>query len=273
MGRGTEDCTDYTNGCTAGCPTGASCNAVEQPEHDITLSAFVLDQFEVTVGRFRMFVEAYDAWRGAGHPANGAGAGLTGTGWQSAWNGSLPATASELQGNLSCDGPRETWTDAAGANEASPINCITWFEAHAFCVWDGGRLPTEAEWEYAAAGGDQNLLFPWGSGDPTCSHANYSACVGNVQPVGFATSGAGRWGHEDLAANLYEWVFDWYVDDWYQQAQATGTDVVNLDLSADRSLRGGYFEAGSSSARGATRFGLPPSSRLYPIGLRCARIP
>jgi len=101
-------------------------------------------------------------------------------------------------------------------NEAFAINCVGWHLAFSFCIWDGGRLPTEAEWEYAAAGGEENRLFPWGAAEPT-SIEFANALVGNgfnlAGPrveVGRAQAGAGRWGHLDLGGGMLEWVFDKY---------------------------------------------------------------
>ena len=114
------------------------------------------------------------------------------------------------------DGPVELRTVLSdldrrrGPHETLPINCIDWYEAYAFCIWDGGFLPSEAEWEYAAAGGDEQREYPWGSTDPECdlatsslyliSDCNYppgsTACSGvvNIAPVGTATAGRGALG-------------------------------------------------------------------------------
>ena len=269
MGRGTESCTN----CTAGCPGGVTCNADETPEHDVTVSAFSLDKYEVTVGRFRRYVDAYDAL-GAPPPANsGAHPNIPGTGWQADWNGNLPADTATLQAAIQCQAPYYTW---GKGNEQLPIGCASWHLALAFCIWDGGRLPTEAEWEYAAAGGDENRLYPWASSlAPSCSLANYSNCVStNVAPVGSYASGQGRWGHLDLAGNLLEWTFDWYSDLWYSNTSATGTDVANVTPSSYRIFRGGswgdYYDL---RAARRTYDAVAPASYHAQLGLRCARSP
>jgi formylglycine-generating enzyme len=282
MGRGTETCSN----CTAGCPGGMTCNADETPEHAVTVSAFSLDKYEVTVGRFRRYVEAYDALNAPPPASSGAHPNIPGTGWQAAWSGNLPANSSQLQQSVSgpsgtlCQ-PHQTWTKG---NDQLPINCVSWYEAQAFCIWDGGRLPTEAEWEYAAAGGSENRLYPWGSNPPSCSLANFGesvppsgvGCVGAAAAVGSYPAGIGRWNHMDLAGNVWEWVFDWYSANWYSDLSAAGTDIANLASSSRRVDRGGSWSgtAPAKETRVAWRYGLlAPTYRDYNGGLRCARNP
>lgn len=261
----------------------------ELPEHSVTVDSFSLDKHEVTVGRFREFVAAYDG----SPPAPGAGAhpSIPGTGWDSAWDASLPATQAALIAKVSGAGHQDldytspTWSDAAESaeQEARPIRYVSWYVAQAFCIWDGGRLPTEAEWEYAAAGGEENRLYPWGSATPddTLVSANYYG--GN--PVGSKPAGAGRWGHLDLAGSVWEWVFDWHHPDWYSDPASQGENVCNVATpytspynSPNRVTRGGNYKSSAesyyASLRAADREAKGPESPYDgTTGFRCARSP
>lgn len=108
-----------------------------------TVSGFVLDVYEVTVGRFRAFVNAGLGTQGSA-PASGAGAHprLAGSGWDAGWNGNLVASTAALVSGVKCYATYQTWTDSAGVNENKAMNCVSWYEAMAFCIWDGGYLPT-----------------------------------------------------------------------------------------------------------------------------------
>lgn len=277
MGRGESPTdADYT-----GYPLGLPFDD-ELPEHDVTISAFALDRYEVTVGRFRKFVEAYDAWR-ASATAQGAGESKAddGTGWDASWNAALPSNASALSSNLktACQGslePTPTWTEFAADQEAFPINCVTWYEAFAFCVWDGGRLPTEAEWEYAAAGGALNRKYPWGDDDamPAVPANFYRTRQSPMVAVGaFSPAGAGIFGHEDLAGSVLEWVFDAYDSGYYAAIGGSCNDCANAASGAERVMRGGSWEDDLNYLRAAARQSSEPAVRSEETGFRCARLP
>ena len=122
-------------------------------------------------------------------------------------------TPAAISASLNSCAPDGTWTTTPGTHENAPINCLTWYKAFAFCAWDGGWLPTEAEWEYAAKGGSDERTFPWGSTDFTVDGgvdpANYARTGNNpLIAVGSYPAGAGKWGHQDLAGGAWEWVMN-----------------------------------------------------------------
>lgn len=254
------------------------------------VSGFLLDEYLITVGRFREFVAASAAgWvppAGSGkHTHLNGGLGLVnsaGAGYEPGWVAAdaiyIPADADEWATRLKCEPSFQTWTDTVGAHETLPINCIDWYEAYAFCIWDGGFLPSEAEWEYAAAGGDEQRRYPWGSADPgtdsqyAISDCHYptgsQGCTGveNLAPVGTATLGAGRWGQLDLAGNLGEWTLDWYAP--YVEPC---TDCVFLTDFSYRVTRGGSFGTDTDNMFPPARDGDVPITRNSFHGARCAR--
>ena len=247
-----------------------------------TISGFRLDLYEVTVGRFRAFVNA-DMGTLPRAPAAGAGAHahIPGSGWDPAWNASLPADTAALVASVSCNTGYQTWTNAAAANESLPINCVSWFDAFAFCAWDGGYLPTETEWNYAAAGGGDQRAYPWsvpaGTLQIDVSYANYnpsaSTCIngasGMLERVGSKSpKGDGPWGHADLAGNVKEWVLDGFTT--YANPC---TDCAELTTIAQRTLRGGSFVDAASCARAVTRGSNDPAMNIPAFGFRCARSP
>jgi len=253
--------------------------------HPASVNDFRLDTFEVTVGRFRRFASAGMGTQQNPPPSDAGARIFEGVanqgGWDPGWTTSLTADARALATALHCDAAFETWTDTPGANENLPINCITGYEAMAFCLWDGGFLPTETEWNFAASGGDEQRAYPWSNPASSlavdCSHANYypgmpcvSAPIGAVSRVGSVSAGDGRWGQADLGGNVWEWTLDWYL----ASQPSTCDDCANLTPASSRVIRGGAFAYGESYLRAANRnVGAGPTARQGFVGFRCARGP
>jgi cysteine-rich repeat protein len=247
-----------------------------------TIATFALDKYEVTVGRFRNFANAY-----TGRPANGAGAHplINGSGWQSSeYDAPMDADKQALTLNVQCDNSYQTWDDS-GRNDFLPMNCLTWYEAFAFCAWDGGRLPTDAEWEYAAKGGKENRAYPWGDTpvpdgtSATASYANYD-CLGDgsargvcafadILRVGKQPMGVSKYLQLDLAGSVMEWVLD-----WYDTLPASCDNCANIASGSSRVIRGGGWNLGAPSLASDYRPGGNAAVSHSPyIGLRCARAP
>jgi formylglycine-generating enzyme required for sulfatase activity len=238
-----------------------------------TVADFYLDKYMITVGRFRQFVNAGMGSQ-ASPPASGAGAHpmIPGSGWSSAWNTNLPANTASLKA-VKCIGNAYlvNWTDTAGSNERQPMNCIDWYEAFAFCAWDGGRLATDAEWNYAASGGSEQRYYPWSSPATSTtiddSYAVYcgGSCSGTQNVGSKSPKGDGKWGQSDLAGNVWEWNLDWYASPYTNPCN----NCADLTSASYRVVRGGYFDNGASYLRSASRNSDGPVS-VY-VGARCAR--
>jgi len=275
---GTIDC------CASAAIPGGSFNRFNDPTFPAAVSPFFLDVFEVTVGRFRTFV---NAWPGAWpKPGDGAHPKAPATGWRAEWDHFLPATRDAFVQNLTVNCPAEpsgnpylTWTNDPGPNERMPAECVSWYEAFAFCAWDGGRLPTLAEWDYVAVGGDEQRKFPWGAAPPDPSRAVLSFTPnGAFVSVGSVPAGATRWGVLDVGGSRSEPVRDGFSDTLTDlENPATCADCIILNNMDDKwfGVRDAYFNGspvddanvGELERSGA----LEGEGRSVALGLRCAR--
>jgi formylglycine-generating enzyme required for sulfatase activity len=210
----------------------------EKPDHSVFISkGFWIDRTEVTNA-------AYDAFIKAGGYEDPAWWSIEGWKWRKAQaklpNDCLPLVA---------DHPRV---------------CVTWYEAQAYAAWRGGRLPSEAEWEYAARGPDSRI-YPWGDAfDSTRCNV-----VGSGGPVGVGSYPLGKsWvGAEDMAGNAMEWVHDWLDVRYYDQEFTD--DPRGPEKGSVKVEKGGWWGSNRFVARSAYRhFEDPPEYQDHHIGFR-----
>ncbi|MCB9473382.1 MAG: SUMF1/EgtB/PvdO family nonheme iron enzyme [Candidatus Delongbacteria bacterium] len=174
-----------------------------------------------------------------------------------------------------------------------PVQFVSWFGAACYCDWKsqmeglpltydgnwevlqanspyesrGYRLPTEAEWEYAARY-DDNRIYPWGDTDPVeCMHANFNLCVGWSTPVGSYGMGTNTLGLQDMAGNVWEWCNDWYGD-YSNDAQV---DPLGPGSGFNRCMRGGGWGLTADNMRSASRDSRAPIRLTYGLGFRVCR--
>jgi iron(II)-dependent oxidoreductase len=179
----------------------------EGPVHEVMVQPFEILETEVTVDEYRACVAAGAC--------------------------STPATDVDDQCNWSFE-DRDT----------HPVNCVDWYQALDFCDWAGGRLPSEAEWEYAARGAGQDIEHPWGGSWVDCNHAvmddGGSGCgEGQTWPVCSKPLGNTEQGLCDMSGNVWEWVRDWYHSS-YNGAPDDGSSWEEPS-GTSRVLRGGSY--------------------------------
>jgi formylglycine-generating enzyme required for sulfatase activity len=222
---------------------------VARPVRVVRLGEFWIDQTEVTVARFRACVEA-----GACAPPDPA--------------------------NPNCGGDFVVLNNWSQQRDDHPINCVSWTQADAYCRWAGKRLPTEAEWEFAARGPEARP-YPWGAQPPTCELAVVNEGRGSgcgqrsTWPVGSKPQGQSFCGAYDMAGNVAEWVADWY--------DPTAYGVAPLDnpqgpaQGSERVARGGTYVSVAAAPpafaqlRATSRSHGRPDDASVTLGLRCAQ--
>ena len=154
-----------------------------------------------------------------------------------------------------------------------PVVGVDWVMARDYCAWAGARLPTEAEWELVSRGPD-SLLYPWGEEEPTCDYVNMGGCFDpeDTQPVGNYLMGNSPDGVWDMSGNVWEWIHDWYVDDYY--AQSPSDNPIGPFEPQDpenplRVVRGGGMFSEPVRMRSAARIGINPYRVFDDVGFRC----
>jgi formylglycine-generating enzyme required for sulfatase activity len=240
----------------------------EKPSHQVQLSPFCIDVTEVTT-------EAYVKCSDGGKCQRASKV--------NDWEG-IKKHDQEIYDPLCNE------RDPAGKAK-HPINCVDWKMANAYCEAEGGRLPTEAEWEFAARGPD-GRRFPWGDEDPTGGHLNAcgSECVAwgkanhvelkamytsddgyaTTAPVGSFPAGKSRYGLEDVVGNVWEWVAD-YSAPYTDEAQ---TDPKGPSKGTSRVIRGGAWNGAEPAwVRPTFRYWNDPKTKSHGVGFRCAANP
>jgi formylglycine-generating enzyme required for sulfatase activity len=257
----------------------------ERPEHRAQVNAFWLDRYEVTVGRFKAFADDYENWHDTlGNPKLNSGQHPLNpeASWSDErWFGVIPRAANFESYFGIGTFIRQHPTDSDVVQDALPVTGVDWFISYAFCIWAGGRLPTEAEREFASAG-PEDLTYPWGNNGSTglLQEANADCSLDgipeecawtDIAEVGHYPLGRGPFGHDDLSGNVYEWVFDVYAEDWYVQF-ADGSlcnNCVNVG-DGQRVLKGGSFDPGTYTMESYSRSFDDAQDQRYNLGFRCA---
>jgi formylglycine-generating enzyme required for sulfatase activity len=161
-----------------------------------------------------------------------------------------------------CQPPNNNfWQEAALAGH--PVTYISWQQAIAYTRWAGGRLPTEAEWEYGCQGPTEQE-YPWGDAEPTVKLSNYAENMGGTVPVGSYLDGASPFGLLDMSGNVWEWTSS--LDQPYPYVADDGRE--DLDANGLRIGRGGSFGFSEANLRCSTRASFHPAWQLPHLGLR-----
>jgi formylglycine-generating enzyme required for sulfatase activity len=211
----------------------------EQPAHVVRVATFWMDRTEVAVGDMRACLNRGDC---------------------TARLGSGPACT------------------LGGSDLKVPVNCVPWQAADAYCRAVGKRLPTEAEWELAAGGG-QKARFPWGSTPPTCgvavtlmSNRSGASCSRGPAQIGTHPRGASPFGVEDVAGNVEEWVADWYADRYeVQPSQQAAPSPAGPAFGVAHVLRGGGWMSRPRETRTTARNWGSLNEAGPNVGFRCAK--
>ena len=212
----------------------------EKPPHRVYLNAFYMDMYEVTVGQYAMFLEA---------------------------------TALEA--------PPQWDMQNLAHRQKRPVVFIDWADAATYCKWAGKRLPTEAEWEKAARGTD-GRTYPWGNEVPTRLHATFGRFDESKQgggwnshaaltPVGMLEDRRSPYGIYDMAGKVWEWVGDWYDENYYQNSPSQNPEGPSS--GEYKVVRGGSWSYHPQPLRSAARNFYDPTNRYGSLGVRCAKTP
>jgi formylglycine-generating enzyme len=223
---------------------GAEGEADEHPQHAVYLDAFYIGKLKITNSQYQTFIKA--------------------TGHRAPTNCCDPAKFDIWRGGIPFEGTADL-----------PVINVDWHDAFSYCAWAGGRLPTEAEWEKAARGTD-GRIYPWGNQAATRSLANFS-----LQEISYwdgplsltrvnqYDSGQSPYGVFDMAGNVWDWVQDWYSENYYQDSPSR--NPMGPAKGTAKVIRGGSWRNTPDMLRSANRNKHHPSERRVYVGFRCAQ--
>ncbi|MFZ1785527.1 MAG: formylglycine-generating enzyme family protein [Ferruginibacter sp.] len=287
-------------------------SADEFPKHKVQVSPFYIDITEVTNEQFKKFVDATGYITTAEKKPD----------WEELKKSAPPGTPKppdsvmvaaslvfgQTAGPVNLNDYSQWWHWVKGANwqhpvgpgstikgkENFPVVQVSWDDAVAYCKWAGKRLPTEAEWEFAARGGLTNNIYPWGNEPVNIGKSKANSWEGkfpylNEKKDGFVTAAPVRsflpngYGLFDMAGNVWEWCSDWYDHDYYKELEGkttvdpkgpTGSYDPDEPYTRKRSMRGGSFLCNDSYCSGyrvARRMKSSPDTGLEHTGFRCVK--
>jgi formylglycine-generating enzyme required for sulfatase activity len=236
-----------------GCPGWETGFANEKPVHPVDLNQFSMAIYETTVGQYCRFM---NAGGNDDHYHFGMNAGYCGI-------------VSNGPGNYSVASGRSNY----------PMVLVSWIDATNYCVWlsaqtgETWRLPTEAEWEYAATGGNPHRTYPWGSTWYTnyCNYDGSQDGYASTSPVGSFENGKSPLGLYDMAGNANEWVKDWFKSDYYTSSPVSNPECTDSS-SGNKILRGGsYFMDPAANCRCSYRLNTSPAFKMNFMGFRVVK--
>ncbi|MDE3089676.1 MAG: SUMF1/EgtB/PvdO family nonheme iron enzyme [Chloroflexota bacterium] len=244
-------------------PTMFNGRGMELPLHPVYLNAYYIDKYSVTNARYAACVNA----KVCNPPGISYG--------DPVWLSNTSDTRSSYFNN-------PVYADY-------PVIRMNWFDANTFCVWEGKRLPTEAEWEKAARG-DTTNSYPWGNTNPDCTTEDFRSfstgmCIGDTSQVGVYPKTTSQYGATDMSGNIWNWVNDWYQEDYYSvspyanpQGPSSGMLTTGDNCDYCRVARGGGFSFTDNYSRTSYRGRFHPEGDFtvtdtahHDIGIRCAR--
>lgn len=257
MGTTTEEASQAVDECAL---YEKECDIVwtqdSTPAHQVTLDPYQIEETEVTTSQYVAFLN----WMGPESHKNGCLG-------QPCVNTSLEQPETSY---INYDGEEYSVKNPQFYSD-HPVTQVTWWGAEAYCNALGRRLPTEAEWEHAARGPENNY-YPWGfEFDPSLAISSVSPELGTV-PVSSFPNGRSPYGAFNMAGNVQEWVQDWYSPTYYSELATNPTLALNPQgpiSGTERVLRGGSWDTAPLFLRSMHRLSQPPGTTFPSIGFRC----